>query len=317
MLPLLALTATANAEDAEKATLSWDWSKPHRWYVENHVQLPLFMWFQTPFNKQARVNAFDVRAVVQCPAAEQVTGKVWEMSCTIEDWSLSAEALPQDEHLLQPILDELDQLVTGAQAQLQVRADGRLVNLDLEGVYRQNQRGGEVIETLRLVLGRAFAALDLETSKKGEDTWMENTPWLVYLPVSNGTAGLVQVVHQVTGTQGHLVDFRSAGQGVMEQPGDENGGLVNRFDTRLEGTATWDTRQMRLLERQWALLGTPTSSSAIASGTAGYPYVQGGRLIALTEGQTRDVGPSKVVPQGEIGQTAIQLHQMTGVKPGN
>lgn len=319
MLPLLALTTAATAEDAAApVALAWDWTKPHRWYIENHVQLPLYMWFQTPFNHQARVNAFEVKVVVQCPAATQVSGKVWEMTCTIEDWSLSAEALPQDEHLLQPILDELDQLVTGAQPQLQVRGDGRLVNLDLEGIYRQNQRGGEVIETLRLVLGRAFAAIDLETSKKAENTWIENTPWLVYLPVSNGTSGLAQIVHQVYATQGHLVDFQSGGQGVMTMAeGESSGGLVNRYDTRLEGKATWDTRQMRLLERQWTVVGTPTSSSAIASGTAGYPYVQGGRLVALSEGQTRDVGASTVIPQGEIGQTAIQLHQLTGVRPGN
>ena len=148
MVPLSLLAMPALAVDAaptESVVLQWDWSQSHRWFIESEVQLPLYMWLQTPFNHQARATAFQIRLVTQCAPGTSSNGKTWEVACTLEDVALSASPMTQDEGKMQEIVTELDDLMTGAVVQLQVRPDGRLNNLDLEGVYRRNQRGGEVV----------------------------------------------------------------------------------------------------------------------------------------------------------------------------
>ncbi|MCA9489752.1 MAG: hypothetical protein KC621_07500 [Myxococcales bacterium] len=321
MVPLSLLAMPALAVDAaptESVVLQWDWSQSHRWFIESEVQLPLYMWLQTPFNHQARATAFQIRLVTQCAPGTSSNGKTWEVACTLEDVALSASPMTQDEGKMQEIVTELDDLMTGAVVQLQVRPDGRLNNLDLEGVYRRNQRGGEVVETLRLILSRGFAAIDMETSKRGEKQWIEKTPWLMNAPVSTGNAGLAQVVHTVNNVDGRLVSVHSEGQGVIT-PGQEREGpgTTNRYDTRFVGDTTWDTRGQAILNRNWTVVALPTASSAIASAGAGYPYLQVGRLSSLSEGQGWDVGESKEIPPTDSEQTAIQMLQSMGITPGD
>lgn len=318
LLSLLAVPALAvDAAPAGPVTLDWDWSKPHRWYLESDVQLPMFMWFQTPFNHQARSSYFQLRVVTQCAPGTALNAKNWEVACTLEDVALSASPMAQEEGQMGEIVEELDQLLTGAVAQIQVRPDGKLVNLDLEGIDRRNQRGGQVVENLRLVLLRGFSAIDLELSKKGEAQWIEKSPLLMAAPAAVGTAGLAQVVHTVTGVDGVFVTLHSEGQGVMTPSGQVEGPVENRYDTRLVSEERWDTRARKLVQRSWTVVGTPTASSGIAAGAAGYAYLQVGRLVSLSEGQGWDVGQSREIPPQEAEQSAIQMLHLLGVAPSN
>ncbi|MEZ4241499.1 MAG: hypothetical protein R3F59_36185 [Myxococcota bacterium] len=303
MLPVIALaswTTPAHALDSE--VYGWDWSRTHRFYLESRVQLPTVMWFATPYNHQARVAGFDLRLNTTCGDAEINTRRTVEVSCTLDDVALSAEALPQEAGKLQPILTELDDMLTGAVVQLVVNRDGRITNIDLEGLERRNRRMGAINENLRLVLTRAFAGLDFELpDDPALEQWAEYDSWLMRAPAADGSAGSSQVVHQLADKQGGFATFVSAGRAVIV-PGEG----FNKFDTRLTGSTTFDLRNGRISDRTWTVVGGPTASSWLANGAAGYPYIQEGRVVALGQGQTWDVGESLEVPPDQRIPTAIQ-----------
>jgi hypothetical protein len=307
--PTWAYGGQPSASDVQAPeVLGWDWSRTHRFALESQVQLPLFMWFATPFNRQARVTAFDIKLVTSCGNAQVETKRVVEVDCTIEDLALSAAGMPQEKGLLQPILEELDELLTGAVVQMRMNDEGRVVNLDLEGVYRRNLRTGRITENMRLVVTRAFAGLDLQLPGTDDRQWVQYDNWLLRAPSVVGTAGSAQVVHSFANTEEvpGYVTIVSAGR-AMIIPGEGR----NQFDTRMSSTATFDLRTGRIADRNWAVLGGPTASSWIAQGAAGYPYAQQGRVVALTESEPWNVGESLELEPGQV-QSAIQQSMNLG-----
>lgn len=320
-LPLLAATGHARPVFAAEGTpaagsaassepVTWDWTASRRYLLETQVHLPLFMWFVTPYNHQARVTAFDLRMISTCAPGEPLGRKRYEVVCTLDDVALSAAGMEQEEGLLQPILDELDEILTGAAVQLQVRPDGRLANIDLEDVDRRNQRVGRMNENLRLVVSRAFAGFDLPLPVGAENAWPQYDVWLMRAPSADGSTGASEIVHAVRERSGGLMWLESGGRGTIF-PGEGE----NKYDASFSGTAVFDTVGHRLVERTWMVAGTPTASSSIALGTEGYPYLQQGRIQLLSEGQSWDVGPSRELTPAEAAQTAIQQTRFLGTNP--
>jgi uncharacterized protein YbaR (Trm112 family) len=187
LVTLASLSSPSWASDSE--VLGWDWSRTHRFALESQVQLPLLMWFATPFNHQARVTAFDLRIVTTCGNAQVETRRVVEVLCTIDDIALSAAGMPQEEGLLQPILTELDDLLTGSAVQMRMNHEGRIVNIDLEGLDRRNQRVGRISENMRLVVSRAFSGLDMQLPRGDELQWAQYDNWLMRAPSAEGSSG--------------------------------------------------------------------------------------------------------------------------------
>lgn len=312
MLPLIALAHTAvPAQALESEVYGWDWSRTHEYFVETRVQLPTIMWFATPYNKQARVAGFDLRLVTRCGEAEINTRRTVEVSCSLDDVALSAEGLPQEAGLLQPILTELDDMLTGSVVQLVMNTDGRIVNIDLEGLERRNRRMGILNENLRLVVSRAFAGFDIELPRDEEvPQWVEHDSWIMRTPSIEGSAGSSEIVHQLEDRSGPFATIISAGRAVIV-PGDG----LNKYDTRMTSRTTFDLRSGRMSDRAWTAIGGPTASSWIASGAAGYPYVQEGRVVALTGGESWEVGESLEVPPDQRIPTAIQQGVILGGNP--
>ncbi|MEQ1501757.1 MAG: hypothetical protein ABMB14_05980 [Myxococcota bacterium] len=292
----------------------WDWSRTHRFYLESQVQLPLVMWLATPFNHQARTTGFDLRIVTTCADAQVETRRTVQVDCRLDDVALSAAGLVQEEGLLQPILTELDEALTGSVVQLQMHADGRIANIDLEGgLDRRNNRVGQINENLRLVVSRAFAGLDLGLPESSDDAaWVQYQSWLMRTPSADGSSGGSQIVHRVTARDGAFATIDSGGRGIIV-PGEGE----NKYDTRFTSHTAFDLRTGRISDRTWTIIGGPTSSSSIAFGAAGYPYIQQGRVVALTGDRTWDVGPSEELPAGSVVQTAIQAGPVLGTELSN
>jgi hypothetical protein len=168
--------------------------------------------------------------------------------------------------------------------------NGRVRTIDLEGVDKtRNQRFSQIAETMRLLMVRAFAPLDLELPRKGDDkgkgTWRSDTMLATRLPVEAGTMGQVPVSHAITATDGSVIAFSSKGKGVIAS-GEMR--VVNNvevpavtLDLSYEGVARFDTATGRLLERDYLVDGRETASSLTADGTAGTIYVQSARLLLL------------------------------------
>jgi len=310
-ISMLGALATSPALAADEPT--WDWSQDHRYYLETEVRLPLLMWFFREFNEQARVTAFQVRMVAECSPA--VVGKRRsEVLCDLTDVGIKASGLPQEEGLLQPILEELDERLTGSTVQLIVRSDGRLANIDMEGLDRRYRRVGRMNENLRLIVTRAFAGLDLPLPEAGPDgelhpQWVQADSWILRAPVATGNLGIAQVVHETPDPSARVLHVDTAGRGMVVP-----GGGGNRYDVVLEGTADFDTAQGRLLDRSWTMVGVPTPGSAIAEGTAGYPYLQVGRVMHLPNGQRIDVGETEALGPLD-GPSALQQWTVLGLMP--
>lgn len=297
---LLGLSGPAVAAEG----LNRDWNAPQRYYVETEVRLPSFMWFLAQNNIQARVVAFEVRAVFDCGLEQSLGRQRTEVACDIEDVSISAAPMPTDERRLQPILGELDDRLTGATLLLQVRHDGRIINVGLRGIDDTYRRGNEMRENLRLILSRAVAGLDFPVPMHGEPevgtAWAHPSAMVMNTPSSFGTQGYAEVVHQIQAMDERTASIASVGQGVLAPQDGQT------YETRYEGRAVFDTALGSLIERSWLVVATPTASAGMAEGFAGIPYVQQGHLVRLAEDERADVGASRELPVPENTPSALQ-----------
>jgi hypothetical protein len=283
---------------------TWDWEQPHRWYMAVDVHLPVKMWFNAEFNTDVRVVAFQVRSVVDCAPGVPEIRDIYEVACTLEDVALVAAAHPGDAGLLLPVLQELDGVLTGAELQLQVGADGRLRNVDLEGVRRSNRRLSERTENLRLMLARMVAGLDLRLPRPRTtegDMWIQRRDTVLDTPSARGTAGGIEVVHRATMRGDGTLGIETAGRALL-MPADIEGNL---YDTRYEAKAIF-APGIGLNYRRWTTVGTPTASSLIALGARGIDYLQKGEMQRLGPEEGHSVGETREVNPPEVTQTALQ-----------
>lgn len=309
--PILLGTMLANVSDAHphpepvqmttSASMAWDYTKPQRLGLKTDVYLPEMIWFASGYNKQARVREFSLGLIADCKP-QTVSRRVVEVACTLERVGLQAMSLPQEQGLVEPIVGEIDARLTGAIVQLQMRNDGALKNIDIDGLTRRNQRFGRINENLRLIVTRAFAGLDLPLPKSDpRQGWIQNRSWLLSAPALTGAAGVSEIVNKVISNEGHHVFVASAGRGIVS-PRDG----INTYTLRLEAEATIDSATGTLVERTWMMAGGPTPGSLIAQGFEGYPYLQRGHIVALGPEEEWDVGVTKELPPTNSGMSTLQ-----------
>lgn len=288
--------------------LAWQFDAPVRYELGVAVYFPQAVFIRAAENREARAIEIDVHLVTTCTPVGPL-GKGWQVRCRIDDLALGALAIAPDAGRLDPIVAEWDTVLTGATVELALQSNGRIKVLDLEGVPKGNDRLSEIQETMRQVLRRAFALIDLELPKKGDDKgrgeWRQGTALAMEFPTAVGTLGSAALQHRITGTNDGVVTLSTAGKGTIGSAetvsvrGNEQ--IRDLFEATLEGTATFDTARGRLVERQYLFEATPTASSAASQGARGFPYVQAARLVLLEDGQTVDLGVS-----GEIDPDARQ-----------
>jgi len=191
-----------------------------------------------------------------------------------------------------------------------MRDDGRINDIGLDAVEHVDQRTGFMNESLRLMVSRAFAGLDLGLPAHESDrSWAQYKSWLMRTPTIDGSFAGVEIVNQVRTDRDGETEIVSGGRGTVS-PGDG----LNLYDTRLASDTVFDRRFGRISDRTWTVAAGPTSSSFIAQGGAGYAYVQQGHLIALLGADTWDVGQSAELPPTDA-QTAIQPGVFWGTVP--
>lgn len=324
LLALLALVGEARADDttppgaAELASsppaasaLQWRWDTPRRLLFEVDVRLPYPMWFAAEHNKEQRAVAYQVRAVLDCSPATAERKRAVQVDCRVEDIGLTAAGMPAKEGLLEPILQEFDQRLSTASLQLQLRRDGRILNVDIEGLERSRRRDGEIHETFRLMLSRAVAGLDLQFDPAPVSmgtVWPQYQSWIMGAPTDVGTSGSVEMLHRVEEIRpdGRVV-LASAAEGLVVP-----GGGVDKYSVRFSSVSVFDTSSGFLTERVWSAQGRPTASSAAAEGLAGHPYDQIGRLRLLEDGEQVDVGETREVAPPGVTPTTLQLWPSLG-----
>jgi hypothetical protein len=305
LVATLALLLGLGASAPAHATTGLVWKVPAeglRFFVVARVNYPLMLNFQAELNHQFRAPEFQFEAVTECkPALTTKTG--WELQCRFEDVSLLATPVNADDHEhVQAILTEMEGRYEKGWVQLQLGSDGRVRNVDLEDVEKGNQRTADIHEVMRLVATRAFAAMDLELPKNGDDkgkgAWKNNSLLANQVPSSRGTQGMAPVVHTIAKQEGGIVEINSQGKGVISTGDMQGEGATERplatWDITYAGYAKFDTNRGVLLEREFLVDGAPTASSVTAP--SGMPYVAAGRLQLLEPGQKVELSASGKLP---------------------
>lgn len=221
---LLLYTAlgAAIAAEARPDVPTWEWPEgvSRRYLAETEVVVPQYLLFMSWQSKQARVSAFQIRAVLDCTGAEPV-GRSWRVICRFEDLSLQAAALPGDRTepgrppLLQPVLEEMDERLTASRLAFTLRPDGRITEIDLLDLDRRNRRVGQMNETLRTLLVRVIAGFEFPLPRRGEDIWAQHRSMLLSTPAQGGTIGSSEIVHRIRSRDGGVWDVETVGKGLL------------------------------------------------------------------------------------------------------
>ena len=277
--------------------LLWNWDAPRRYLVVSDVTSPEFIWFLAEFNSEARVSQWRTNFVMNC-AGEPIGKKAYEVQCKIEDISIQAKAVSEvDARKLNDVLNDMDTKLTGAVLQMEMTTDGRIRSVDLEGIEKRNRRTRDMVETMRRILSRGVALLDLQLPKKGDDggsgQWEQKNSLVVGFPYGLGTIGSVRLKHEIaedaSATKLVMTGKGIAGAGVTVQvAGQEQ--IANLYEMIVGGEAFFDTKTGGLVSRQYQSQGQATASSIQADGWNGVKYMQAARLSLIGEADQPKLG---------------------------
>lgn len=290
--------------------LAWKWEpgEERRYFMEAELLLPDLVVLSQAKNTSVRASELTLTLITTCALHPPVGKKAFDLLCSIDDVRLVAAPVRSDAGRLIPVLDELDASLLKSQVQVTMTWDGRVRTVSLEGLEDRLRRMRVMEETLRLVVQRAFAGLDLRMPKKGDD---EDSPWEDSSSLSLGfvtmfgSYGKGLVYHGVVDTEGDVVRIESQGGGIMMPGTDQtivtpDGSSVSRardsFEMVHRGEARFDVAKGLVLERIYQVSGVPTSSSQIAEGAAGVSYVQNIRVRYMADG----VDAPKLPGNGEL-----------------
>lgn len=280
---------------ASAAPLAWDWSEGvHReYFVETEVQLPALTTVYAQLNTNARITGIHVSMVLDCTSERPVGQKGHELWCDIVDIGLVGTPLVADAGILAPVMVEMDEVLTDAAIQMQLRNDGRVVNVDLEGVARPNRRVSFNAEMFRLFLVRAIAGFDLRLPHDDVAEgaiWSQRDPLLFDTPHPRGSQGSGEIGWHVKSVADSGYVIEGAGRGMTAPATDAVAGMTNLYQMRVESVARFDPAGC-LRQRTWAVEGLLTAGSVLNEGLSGVPYLQRGRLVLVEDPSFRPVIP--------------------------
>jgi hypothetical protein len=282
--------------------LAWQWpdGEERRYLVSSVMQLAEPLQFMSLTNTRVRVNVVDTRVNVLCkPKPDAKPPKkpktTWEVHCKVEDvaWKV-APATETDQGRILEIVDDFGQTIRKEEVYIQmiITAGGRVQTVNIQGIPTAQKRANMQRETMRTVMTRTFAALDLGFPKKGDDEgkpWNDNQSKVPAFPSMAGSQGSVAMVNKVESVDQTVVTISSTGRGTMG-PADS----TNLYDMTVTATGQFDTSHGLIVEREWKVVSVPTASSALAETGQATQTTQSGKAIYIPPGtQISPFGPNE------------------------
>ena len=285
------------------------WGDPYarweqRWWVESELWLPQPMAFEADENVALYTSTVVARAVLDCGKGPVLGPHRIEAECRVERIGLQV-GTRRPRRTDQRALEELVAKLTGAVVQAQVSDDGRVTNVDLEGLSPSNERERRSAESLRQLAARLILPFHLRLPEGVGDgvTWEEANSQLLTMPAEQGSYGASRIVHTLDAFEGAWL-VQSIGEAVvhvkvgpdMRINVDDIQGVQfvesapDSFDTRMHGVALIDPDTGILTERVWSVRGAITGSSLHGFSDLGYGH--SGRLRLLEPDADVDVGRS-------------------------
>lgn len=286
-----ALQAEETVEKTEEVFVFADkfarWDRT-RWYAEAQIGFPLPAKYIAVENLEFRVTAVQIRSQFVCEKTWRRGKKGYEVLCDIEDVSLRATAFEKKPNDPDKVLQEMDDLASKAKIRLYVMDDGRVNNIDIEGISASLQREQIVRENIRQLYMRLMAGFNLKMPKQSQmfdNQWVEYGSTLFALPGMRSQSG-GYVVHQVNPYKGHLV-VQSIGDALISD------GVEDRpsfYSVHLDSVSIYRPEDGIMTERAYVVQGMTTASSALANGFSGGNYFHTGRVQMLGERERIDCG---------------------------
>jgi len=280
---LLAATSgapTAHAQQAGELAYQWPEGETLHYRVQAYVFAPRVMRFYSQENLDARVAEFTMGILMKCVPGP-LQGKYRAMDCDVHRAQLGgAAADPSEQQKLLNIFVEYVDLLDDATVEIEMRENGRFRTVDIEGIEKGTAREANVHETLRLIVSRALATMEVEMPKGGQDPgkpWRQKgSPLIMRLPTIYGTSGAVRLLHEVVDNQGDTITLQMAGQATVT-PGagssstDEATGASSSANQQValyaHGSAVFDRSRGLVVKSESAVQGSLTaSSSGVGSG---------------------------------------------------
>lgn len=174
-----------------------------RWHVEGEVLMPVPLVLGVDRKHAVRTAGTQVRMVLACNV-DHAGKKRAEVDCAIEDISWKALAVsgapgPRQQARIDANLQALDQATSAATLQLQVRSDGRITNVDLEGIEARNSQDRLLQEGIRQVLAQAMGGFHLHLRDPGSlpEVVRERNAKLMQMPSPTASRGSSMLTHTV------------------------------------------------------------------------------------------------------------------------
>ena len=282
MLTLVLASAQA-AESAEPPTLQWslEEGEVHRYEVQNQVQLSAAFIMESETNEMARVMEWSQTYHLTCSAGREAKRRT-AVSCRIDDFAIAARPSVADQRDLQEILDEWDAMLTGATVDMEFHQDGRMLDIELNGLKNQleNERSRLVRQHVRLLVERAMAGLEVPLPPKGriadDNTWRGRDLRAIAVPSLNGNLGAVSVTAKLGEASGRVASIQVQGKGTRG-PNDVVPGTdrqANLWAMEGYGEVKWLVDEGVLLSHELIVKGELTPSSLLANTVTPVPYTQ-------------------------------------------
>lgn len=255
------------------------WDKT-RWFVATELILPIPVAFARDFNWSFASYAFQIRGILGCQQAAKMSRKRIEVDCTIEDVGIQATSQrrqkgKQDRRLVQAVLDEVDDKLTGVQVQMQTDFKGGVNNIDIEGIETKNVRQRAIQETLRQVLMRMMSGFHLKIADHAQrdGKYTEKASNLMQMPSATASQGSSRLVHEVTVRPDGLQIVQTVGEGT----------------TRIEIPVSRGVAQRSTQPSAGPTRGEGTGISTAGAGDRDAEEIEGPVLIGLDGSQSASV----------------------------
>lgn len=276
---LLALAPVAPAHASEGLIWKWEPGVTRRYMLRAEVKSPYVFDFNAERNLDGKISSFTLAMLVDCTLNEPVGRNASEVRCAVDQTTLAVAPVRTSAGTLSPVIDEWVKKFDDSWIDMTLGASGRIRNIDLEGIEKNNERTQQIWMLMREMVLRTFAPFDFVLPKDGviaqAGQWVQPGARAFELPgTGQGTLGGTSVTHTWLADQGGLVTWGIAGAGTVAPPTAANGSLRDTFKIELNGSAVFDTKQGAVVQAMYEAIGTPTASSVAADAGRGLTYVQ-------------------------------------------
>jgi hypothetical protein len=267
-IPLVLLASVSHAEP-----LAWAWSPGQ--VVNYHAEITRERddgdWHQAIVNLEARAHQTNLAVDMSCGVTDELK-KGWLVECSFHNVSISGIAMGDEQPKLNAIFDEYEANLEQASAVFELTSLGRIKAFDIRPAFEPaNERQGQVVDAMRMLMVRPFALLELELPKAGDDhgkAWKQGgSPLLTQLRSSYGTAGAVIIKHSVESRDGGMVSIATEGRGTVAYGLAVESDGTKTIAVDLAGGAEFDQEQGVLARREAMVVGRFTAGAAYSNPT--------------------------------------------------